>query len=73
MPVYRLPEEHAFPSPHLAEPDGLLGVGGDLRDSSSDPFFYAGARMNLVTINVGLQGRVGPDGWSGGLWLGLPL
>ncbi len=52
---------------------GYLGVGGDLRDSSSDPFFYAGARMNLVTINVGLQGRVGPDGWSGGLWLGLPL
>jgi leucyl/phenylalanyl-tRNA--protein transferase len=30
VPVYRLPEEHVFPHPSLAEPDGLLGVGGDL-------------------------------------------
>ncbi|MCB9780521.1 MAG: leucyl/phenylalanyl-tRNA--protein transferase [Alphaproteobacteria bacterium] len=31
MPVYRIPKhEHAFPHPELAEPDGLLGVGGDL-------------------------------------------
>lgn len=30
MPVYRIPEEHVFPHPSLAEPDGLLGVGGDL-------------------------------------------
>lgn len=30
MPVYRIPEEHLFPHPSLAEPDGLLGVGGDL-------------------------------------------
>lgn len=30
MPVYRIPEEHLFPHPALAEPDGLLGVGGDL-------------------------------------------
>ncbi len=30
MPVYRIPEEPAFPEPSLAEPDGLLAVGGDL-------------------------------------------
>ena len=30
MPVYRLNRELAFPSPHEAEPDGLLAVGGDL-------------------------------------------
>lgn len=30
MPVYRLSEEIAFPDPTLAEPDGLLAVGGDL-------------------------------------------
>jgi leucyl/phenylalanyl-tRNA--protein transferase len=30
MPVYRLPEEIVFPSPELAEEDGLLAVGGDL-------------------------------------------
>ena len=30
MPVYRIPKEHLFPHPSLAEPDGLLGVGGDL-------------------------------------------
>jgi len=30
MPVYRLNRELGFPSPHEAEPDGLLAVGGDL-------------------------------------------
>ena len=30
MPVFRIPEEHLFPHPSLAEADGLLGVGGDL-------------------------------------------
>ena len=30
VPVSRIPEEHLFPHPSLAEPDGLLGVGGDL-------------------------------------------
>ncbi len=30
MPVYRIPNEHIFPHPSLAEADGLLGVGGDL-------------------------------------------
>ncbi len=30
MPVYRLPDEIVFPSPELAEEDGLLAVGGDL-------------------------------------------
>ena len=31
MAVYRIPEEeHLFPHPSLAEPSGLLGVGGDL-------------------------------------------
>lgn len=31
MPVYRIPEEeHVFPHASLAEPSGLLGVGGDL-------------------------------------------
>jgi leucyl/phenylalanyl-tRNA--protein transferase len=30
MPVYRLGPELAFPPPELAEPNGLLAVGGDL-------------------------------------------
>lgn len=30
MPVYRLAKPLVFPSPSLAEPDGLLAVGGDL-------------------------------------------
>lgn len=30
MPVYRLPADHRFPHPSLAEPEGLLAVGGDL-------------------------------------------
>jgi leucyl/phenylalanyl-tRNA--protein transferase len=30
MPVFRLRAELAFPSPSLAEPSGLLAVGGDL-------------------------------------------
>ncbi|MHC1706932.1 MAG: leucyl/phenylalanyl-tRNA--protein transferase [Bacteroidales bacterium] len=28
--VFRLPKEHIFPDPRLAEEDGLLAVGGDL-------------------------------------------
>lgn len=30
MPVYLLPDEAIFPNPGLAEPDGLVAVGGDL-------------------------------------------
>jgi len=30
MPIYRIGEDLVFPHPSLAEPDGLLGVGGDL-------------------------------------------
>jgi leucyl/phenylalanyl-tRNA--protein transferase len=30
MPVFRLPERIVFPSPELADEDGLLAVGGDL-------------------------------------------
>jgi leucyl/phenylalanyl-tRNA--protein transferase len=30
MPVFRLPDQPVFPDPELAEPDGLLAVGGDL-------------------------------------------
>ena len=30
MPVFRLNDEPVFPDPRLAEPDGLLAVGGDL-------------------------------------------
>ena len=32
MPVFRLSEEHIFPPVELAEPDGLLAVGGDLSE-----------------------------------------
>lgn len=38
MPVYRIPGELIFPDPALAEPDGLLGVGGDL---SPDRLLFA--------------------------------
>lgn len=30
MPVYALTEEISFPPPHLANPDGILAIGGDL-------------------------------------------
>lgn len=30
MPVFRLPQQLVFPDPELAEPEGLLAVGGDL-------------------------------------------
>jgi len=30
MPIFRLSEKNSFPSPHFAEPEGLLAVGGDL-------------------------------------------
>ncbi|MEY2669069.1 MAG: hypothetical protein RJA59_1707, partial [Pseudomonadota bacterium] len=30
MAVFRLPRQPIFPDPELAEPDGLLAVGGDL-------------------------------------------
>ena len=30
MPIYALDEDLVFPPPHLAEPDGMLAVGGDL-------------------------------------------
>ena len=30
MPVFRLTEARVFPDPELADPDGLLAVGGDL-------------------------------------------
>ena len=30
MPVFQLGKQLAFPPPHLAEPNGLLAVGGDL-------------------------------------------
>lgn len=28
--IFQLPKQHIFPDPELAEPDGLLAVGGDL-------------------------------------------
>jgi leucyl/phenylalanyl-tRNA--protein transferase len=31
MPIYRLTDRIVFPPPHLADPDGLLAYGGDLR------------------------------------------
>ncbi len=30
MPVFKLPHEPVFPRPELADPDGLLAIGGDL-------------------------------------------
>jgi leucyl/phenylalanyl-tRNA---protein transferase len=30
VPIYALPDEHVFPDPELADPSGLLAVGGDL-------------------------------------------
>lgn len=32
MPVFQLSRRLAFPSPHLADEDGLLAVGGDLQE-----------------------------------------
>ena len=33
MPIFKLPHEHIFPPPDLAEDNGLLAVGGDLSES----------------------------------------
>ncbi|MCO4760123.1 MAG: hypothetical protein KC502_01385 [Myxococcales bacterium] len=52
---------------------GFIGVGGDMVDASSDTFFYGGVRMNTHPLRVGVQGRVGSDGWAAGLWFGMPL
>ena len=30
MPIFEIPDELVFPNPQLAEPDGLLGIGGNL-------------------------------------------
>lgn len=30
MPIFRLPQKRLFPDPNLADPSGLLAVGGDL-------------------------------------------
>jgi leucyl/phenylalanyl-tRNA--protein transferase len=30
LPIFRIPTRHIFPDPEQAEPNGLLGVGGDL-------------------------------------------
>ena len=30
MPVYQLSDRYVFPNPDMAEPDGLLAIGGDL-------------------------------------------
>lgn len=32
MPIFALSADHAFPPPHLATPEGLLAVGGDLSE-----------------------------------------
>ena len=32
MTIFKLPDEHIFPSPDLAEDNGLLAVGGDLSE-----------------------------------------
>ena len=33
MPIFKLTNELIFPSPHLAEEDGLLAIGGDLSEA----------------------------------------
>ena len=42
MPVYRLGSESIFPPNHLAEPDGLLAVGGDLSSERLIAAYRAG-------------------------------
>lgn len=42
MPVFRLPRHVAFPDPALAEPDGLLAVGGDLSSDRLVAAYAAG-------------------------------
>ncbi len=42
MPVFRLPGEHIFPDPRLADPSGLLAVGGDLHPRRVAIAYYMG-------------------------------
>ena len=50
MPVFRLPREPVFPEPDLAEPEGLLAVGGDL---SPERLLEAYAAGNLPWYSEG--------------------
>lgn len=50
MTIYRLPEEHIFPHPEEAEPDGLLAVDGDL---SADRLLLAYANGIFPWYNEG--------------------
>ena len=42
MPVYRLPKEHVFPDPLLADDDGLIAVGGDYHPNRMLIAYYMG-------------------------------
>ncbi|HQH51650.1 MAG TPA: leucyl/phenylalanyl-tRNA--protein transferase [Candidatus Hydrogenedentes bacterium] len=42
MPIFRLTREFVFPPPHLADEDGLLAVGGDLRPERLLAAYQAG-------------------------------
>ena len=42
MPVYRLPQQHAFPHPSEAEENGLIAVGGDLDPARVLLAYYSG-------------------------------
>lgn len=42
MPVYRLPSEHIFPDPLMAEEDGLIAVGGDYHPHRMLIAYYMG-------------------------------
>jgi leucyl/phenylalanyl-tRNA--protein transferase len=50
VPLFRLPREIVFPDPRLAEPDGLLAVGGDL-----------GVERLLTAYAAGVFPWYGPD------------
>lgn len=42
MTIYRLDHRNIFPSPHEAEPDGLLAVGGDLSPARLELAYRSG-------------------------------
>jgi leucyl/phenylalanyl-tRNA--protein transferase len=57
MSVFRLGKELIFPSPFLADPDGLLAVGGDLSVERLVLAYRSGVFPGTTKANPSSGGR----------------
>ncbi len=60
------------PDSHDVGMRGFVGFGADIVDSNKG-YFVFGLRIPIENAEIGLQGRVGGEGASGNVYLGLPL